>query len=160
MLNYPGLREEFVKHKYATRFEVNDYMLSPVLYQNIYKGRLGEFVGHFIIKKELGIDLDELKPNEYERFDYKRGKVYIDLKHWRYSNFDSKKMTKKIIDKLDEIGGEKAIIINIFDENKSDKIIESPRIVEIPSLLEKDGFHANREAINKIRMCLEEYKDD
>lgn len=160
MLNYPGLREEFVKHKYATRFEVNDYMLSPVLYQNIYKGRLGEFVGHFIIKKELGIDLDELKPNEYERFDYKRGKVYIDLKHWRYSNFDSKKMTKKIIDKLDEIGGEKAIIINIFDENKSDKIIESPRIIEIPSLLEEDGFHANQEAINKIRMCLEEYKDD
>ena len=46
------------------------------------------------------------------------------------------------------------------DENKSDKIIESPRIIEIPSLLEEDGFHANREAINKIRMCLEEYKDD
>ena len=160
MLNYPGLREEFIKHEYATCFEVNDYMLSPVLFQNIYKGRLGEFVGHFIIKQELGIDLDELEPYEYERFDYKHGKVYIDLKHWRYSNFNAEKMNKKIIDKLNEIGGEKAIIINIFDENKSDKIIESPRLIEIPSLLEEDGFHANREAINKIRMCLEEYKDD
>ncbi len=67
-------------------------------------------------------------------------------------------MNKKIIDKLNEIGGEKAIIINIFDENKSDKIIESPRIIEIPSLLEEDGFHVNREAINKIRMCLEEIR--
>ena len=56
-------------------------MLSPVLFQNIYKGRLGEFVGHFIIKQELSIDLDELESYEYERFDYKHGKVYIDLKH-------------------------------------------------------------------------------
>lgn len=57
MLNYPGLKDEFEKHGYATCFEKNDYMLSPVLYQNIYKGRLGEFVGKYIVKKELGIDL-------------------------------------------------------------------------------------------------------
>ena len=41
-----------------------------------------------------------------------------------------------------------------------DKIIESNRIIEIPALLENDGFHANPEAINKIRMCLEEYEND
>lgn len=54
MLNYPGLKDEFEKHGYATCFEKNDYMLSPVLYQNIYKGRLGEFVGKYIVKKGIG----------------------------------------------------------------------------------------------------------
>lgn len=160
MLNYPGLREEFIKHAYATSFEENDYILSPVLYQNIYKGRLGEFVGRFVIKKELGIDLEELSIEEFERFDFKRGKVYIDFKHWRYSSYGANTITNKILNKLDEVEGKKAIVINIFDENEMDKIIESNRIIEIPALLENDGFHANPEAINKIRMCLEDCKND
>lgn len=53
------------------------------------------------------------------------------------------------------MNGKKVLIINIFDEKDSDRIIESERIVEIPSLLEEDGFHVNQDAINIIRMCLQ-----
>ena len=160
MLNYPGLKEEFEKYGYATCFEENDYMLSPVLYQNIYKGRLGEFVGKFIIKQELGIDLKKLDTEEFERFDYKYGNIYIDFKHWRYSSYRWKDISKKILNKLDEVNGRKVLIINMFDEKDSDRIIESERIVEIPSLLEEDGFHVNQDAINIIRMCLQGGKND
>lgn len=160
MLNYPGLKEEFEKHGYATCFKEEDYMLSPVLYQNIYKGRLGEFVGKFIIKQELGIDLKELDTEEFERFDFKYGNIYIDFKHWRYSSYRWKDISKKILSKLDEVNGRKVLIINIFDEKDSDRIIESERIVEIPSLLEVDGFHVNQDAINIIRMCLQGGKND
>ena len=160
LLNYPGLKDEFEKHGYATCFEKNDYMLSPVLYQNIYKGRLGEFVGKYIIKKELNIDLKELDTDEFERFDFKYGDVYIDFKHWRYSSYSWKTMSKKILNKLDEVNGKKVLVINIFDEKDTDQIMESERIIEIPSLLEKDGFHVNQDAINAIRKCLKDEKND
>ncbi len=160
MFNYPGLKDEFEKHGYATCFEKNDYMLSPVLYQNIYKGRLGEFVGKYIIKKELGIDLKELDTDEFERFDFKYGDIYIDFKHWRYSSYSWKTMSKKILSKLDEVHGKKVFVINIFDEKNTDQIMESERIIEIPSLLEKDGFHVNQDAINAIRKCLKDEKYD
>ena len=160
MLNYPGLKDEFEKHGYATCFEENDYMLSPVLYQNIYKGRLGEFVGKYIIKKELGIDLKELDTDEFERFDFKYGDIYIDFKHWRYSSYSWNTMSKKILNKLDEVHGKKVLVINIFDEKDTDQIMESERIIEIPSLLEKDGFHANQDAINTIRKCLKDERND
>lgn len=58
------------------------------------------------------------------------------------------------------MNGRKVLIINIFDEKDSDRIIESERIVEIPSLLEVDGFHVNQDAINIIRMCLQGGKND
>lgn len=160
LLNYPGLKDEFEKHGYATCFEKNDYMLSPVLYQNIYKGRLGEFVGKYIIKKELNIDLKELDTDEFERFDFKYGDIYIDFKHWRYSSYSWKTMSKKILNKLDEVNGKKVLVINIFDEKDTDQIMESERIIEIPSLLEKDGFHVNQDAINEIRKCLKDEKND
>lgn len=160
LLNYPGLKDEFEKHGYATCFEKNDYMLSPVLYQNIYKGRLGEFVGKYIIKKELNIDLKELDTDEFERFDFKYGDIYIDFKHWRYSSYSWKTMSKKILNKLDEVNGKKVLVINIFDEKDTDQIMESERIIEIPSLLEKDGFHVNQDAINAIRKCLKDEKND
>lgn len=160
MLNYPDLKEEFNKYGYATCFEENDYMLSPVLYQNIYKGRLGEFVGKFIIKQELGIDLKELDTEEFERFDFKYGNIYIDFKHWRYSSYSWKTMSKKILTKLDEVHGKKVLVINIFDEKDMDQIMESERIIEIPFLLEKDGFHVNQEAINTIRKYLEDEGND
>lgn len=160
MLNYPGLKDEFEKHGYATCFEKNDYMLSPVLYQNIYKGRLGEFVGKYIVKKELGIDLKELDTDEFERFDFKYGNVYIDFKHWRYSSYSWKTMSTKILNKLDEVNGKRVLVINIFDEKDTDQIMESERIIEIPSLLEKDGFHVNQDAINTIRKCLKDGKND
>lgn len=131
MLNYPGLKDEFEKHGYATCFEKNDYMLSPVLYQNIYKGRLGEFVGKYIIKKELNIDLKELDTDEFERFDFKYGDIYIDFKHWRYSSYSWKTMSKKILNKLDEVNGKKVLVINIFDEKDTDQIMESEGIIEI-----------------------------
>lgn len=160
LLNYPGLKDEFEKHGYATCFEKNDYMLSPVLYQNIYKGRLGEFVGKYIIKKELNIDLKELDTDEFERFDFKYGDIYIDFKHWRYSSYSWKTMSKKILNKLDEVNGKKVLVINIFDEKDTDQIMESERIIEIPSLLEKDGFHVNQDAINTIRKCLKDERND
>lgn len=41
-----------------------------------------------------------------------------------------------------------------------DQIMESERIIEIPFLLEKDGFHVNQEAINTIRKYLEDEGND
>lgn len=108
----------------------------------------------------MNIDLKELDTDEFERFDFKYGDIYIDFKHWRYSSYSWKTMSKKILNKLDEVHGKKVLVINIFDEKDTDQIMESERIIEIPSLLEKDGFHVNQDAINTIRKCLKDEKND
>ena len=108
----------------------------------------------------MGIDLKELDTDEFERFDFKYGDIYIDFKHWRYSSYSWKTMSKKILSKLNEVHGKKVFVINIFDEKNTNQIMESERIIEIPSLLEKDGFHVNQDAINAIRKCLKDEKYD
>ena len=156
ILKYPGLKELFDEREYATTFDKNAYILSPVLYQNIYKGRLGEVVGKFVLEKELNIQLEELDTSEFERFDFKYKDVYIDFKHWRYSTHNEKYMLNKIMNKLMEVNGRKALIINLFDDVSIHTIVESERIIQIPALLENDGRYANQEAIHKIKMILEE----
>ena len=39
--------------EFVTTFEPNQYILSPTLFNNIYKGALGEVVGCWTIKKEI-----------------------------------------------------------------------------------------------------------
>lgn len=45
MLRIPGVRSLFEKNGWACSFEVNDYLMTPALWNNIYKGALGEVVG-------------------------------------------------------------------------------------------------------------------
>ena len=56
ILSYPGLKEHFINRGWATEFGTGPYIMSPVLFQNIYKGALGEVAGKFILEKELGLD--------------------------------------------------------------------------------------------------------
>ncbi len=48
------MKAHFEEMGYALKFEMNEYLLSPVLFHNIYKGALGEEAGKFILKKRIG----------------------------------------------------------------------------------------------------------
>lgn len=54
------MKAHFEEMGYALKFEMNEYILSPVLFHNIYKGALGEVAGKFILKRELGIELSPI----------------------------------------------------------------------------------------------------
>lgn len=143
ILRYPGMKDYFEKMGYAVKYEMNEYLLSPVLFHNIYKGALGEVAGKFILSRELGIELSPIEePEHFEFFDYKLSDgVYIDFKNWKFTYVqDRDEIRKDILRKLDSMGGKRVYIINVVsDKNYKPSVIVDQRLVEIPMLIKEDG---------------------
>lgn len=143
ILRYPGMRAYFEEMGYALQFEMNEYLLSPVLFHNIYKGALGEVAGKFILNRELGIELLPItEPDYFEFFDYKLSEdVYVDFKNWKFTYVQERdEIRKDILRKLETIGGKRVYIINVVsDKNYKPIAIVDQRLVEIPMLIKEDG---------------------
>lgn len=143
ILSYPGMKTHFEEMGYALKYEINEYLMSPVLFHNIYKGALGEVAGKFILNRELGIELSPItEPEYFEFFDYKiSDDVYVDFKNWKFTYVqDRDEIRKDILRKLDSIGGKRVYIINIAsDRNYLPSTIVDQRLVEIPMLIKEDG---------------------
>ncbi len=154
MMNYPGLKEFFVRYGYATGFEENEYIMSPVLYHNIYKGALGEVAGKFILENERGIHLSEITtPDRFEFFDFEMSPdVYVDFKNWKFTYAqDRQKTLEEISRKLDTIGAKRAYIINIIaDDSYVPTSSVDGRIIEIPGIIDEKGMII-QDAMNKIK---------
>jgi hypothetical protein len=127
LLKINGVASFFKSKNWATDFALNKYILPPVLFNNIYKGALGEQIGKFIFETHFKIELDELPIENYELFDYKikDSNTYIDFKHWKentHISFDEQE--RKIREKLKTVNGENVFIINILS-SESRKPIKS-----------------------------------
>ncbi len=143
ILNYSGMKDYFKEKGYALEFQMNEYLMSPVLFHSIYKGALGEVAGKFILNKELGIELKPITKSEYfEFFDYiLSDDVYVDFKNWKFTYVqDRDEIRKDILRKMDYIGAKRVYIINIVsDKNYKPSTITDQRLVEIPMLIKGDG---------------------
>ena len=111
------LKEKFEEYGYALNFNTTSlYMMIPIVYNNIYKGALGEKIGKFLLEQDSKLKLLELDRDEFEKFDYKtENGVYIDFKYFGEStglHLDLEKLISKAEEKLNQISGKKAIIIN------------------------------------------------
>jgi len=158
------IKQYFHKKGFATEYVTNDYIMSPPLWNNIYKGALGEVVGRVLFYKVLKVELDEIKETElFELFDYKikNMPIYIDFKNWHESTFfNDERMLSKIFSKAEKCKCKCVLIANILSE--TDYVIQSKekngiKIVVIPSLLIDDGqISINEEAWHKIRECINE----
>ncbi|OGO76485.1 MAG: hypothetical protein A2Y23_01855 [Clostridiales bacterium GWB2_37_7] len=139
-MRIPGVREYFKERGYATEFTANEFILTPPLYNNIYKGALGEAVGRYLLQQYWNIELVEIDDEDiFEFFDYKLGEdIYVDFKHWKETyTVESDEQKIKISQKLDACRGKRAIIINILADSSNNYNITTSgagRIVEIPLL--------------------------
>lgn len=154
ILQYPGMKEHFRENAYALDFCTNEYLMSPVLFHNIYKGALGEVAGKFILRQELGIELESItEPEYFEFFDFRLSKdVYVDFKNWKFSYVqDKEEIRTEILKKVEAIGAKRVYIINIIS-NKDFKpsAVVDHRLVEIPMLIKEDGT-INYECLHMIR---------
>lgn len=148
---YKGMKEHFLQNGYATQFGNEEFILSPTLFNNIYKGALGEVSGKYILEKELNIKLKDISnPDHFEFFDFELCEgIYIDFKHWKRTLIaDSKMLHQHIAKKLQKIGGRKVYIINILKED-DDEILSTESIVEIPYLIDEKGS-PNKDVIKKL----------
>lgn len=153
IMQIPGVKALFEKHGYATSFVPNEFILTPPMFNNIYKGALGEVVGKYILEQYAVVTLQEMPPEFFELFDYTLGNgVYVDFKLWKETMLISAEEEKKnVLKKLDKCGGKRAVIINIMlDHNMQITSSDSGRIIEIPYLYRLDRKEIGTEIIAKI----------
>lgn len=162
-MRVPWLREHFEKQGFATAFEPNDFIMSPTLFNNIYRGALGEAAGKAIFEHWLGIDLEEVdNPEFFELFDFKipNSSVFIDFKNWHESSeFSAEEMERKIVTKAERCGAKCVIIANISAEKHYrivDKMKAGIRIIEVPSLLQRTES-PNQQAMEKVVEVMRNY---
>lgn len=116
ILEIPGIKAYFEEKGYATEFTPSEYLLTPPMFNNIYKGALGEVAGKFILEETLGAELREVPEDVFEFFDFKIGDdVYVDFKHWKDTMVvDAKKAKEKIIQKLTLVMGNVRLLLIFF----------------------------------------------
>ncbi|GGF24319.1 hypothetical protein [Echinicola rosea] len=138
------IKELFVKEGFATDFRIGKYIMTPVLYNNIYKGALGEVIGWHLIRRYCpNANLERLAGDELEQFDAKAlNDIYIDFKLWNdaFERNDRDEILNHIGKKMHRTGAKKVLIINIasnkkpvFRQSFHDKIIEIPAIFDLES---------------------------
>lgn len=166
ILSEPSIYNHFVKNGWATEFVKNDYIMSPPLWNNIYKGAIGEVVGKFLLEEYFDVSLEDISEEFFELFDYQvSGKsIFVDFKNWDVNtDFDEKEMQEKILSKAQKCGCKCVIIANMFEETEwktTDYFIEGVRFVIIPNLIKKtsknDGKKVgfNKYANEKLREVL------
>ena len=168
LLGIPGVKEHFIQNGWACHFTENDYVMTPALWNNIYKGALGEVVGKYIFSTVLNIDLEDIEDVDlFELFDYKVPgcDIYVDFKNWHEGETaDRNQMLEKIARKGKKCGCRCAIIANILAGDRwdiSDVEVDDMRIISIPALVnESNGSITwNKEALDIIRECLDGYKN-
>lgn len=156
-LKYPGMQQHFASLGFATEFKADDFMMSPVLFHNIYKGALGEAAGSFILQRELGIHLLPIKdPEKFEFFDFEmKPDVYVDFKNWKFTYLQDRESVKKnLLEKMNAIEARRVYIINLVGDAETFTGTSSvdSRIIEIPGLIDRNGYIIR----NNLKMILEE----
>lgn len=167
LMRNQNLRAFFERKGWATTFEYNDFILSPPLFNNIYKGALGEVAGRFLLWDFLRLNLTEIEdPEVFELFDYKieNTDIYVDFKNWHdRTRFDNIETLKKIQSKSDSCKAKCVIVINVVSDQFSDPIKTNYgdiTVVQIPSLI--DSYDPNKpihKALDVIKRCLDEFAD-
>lgn len=147
LLNIPYIRSCFEENNYALRWEKGKYMMSPILFNNIYKGALGEVAGKCIIENYFDIKLEELDQKYYELFDYHYKDVYIDFKYWNdfYELVDNQSYMEDVNKKKEEVCAKAVLIINI-NARKGLRIKNDGDIIKVPSLFDLETLELNQNA--------------
>ncbi len=136
------LRNLFTQSGWATEFSKSELMLTPPMFNNIYKGALGEVCGQHILHSLLNLRLMELAADEFELFDYKTEQnIYVDFKLWQdRAARPAGEIIEQIREKIAKVDARRVFIINILDSSDTafTPVVSSDRkIVEIPYLCQQ-----------------------
>lgn len=162
-LKVKGAAQLFDTKGYAKEWKPGRYILTPKGV-DIYNGILGEVIAKLIMERILAklprfnskiseYDINEsFLPQVYEKFDFRFGRLYIDVKNWQYGlhnrlDVNERKYRQHIEEKRDEcdaVYGQKgiAVVVNVFPRDEkitNTNLIKSDNYVEIRRLINEDG---------------------
>ncbi|MDZ8090785.1 MAG: hypothetical protein RMZ42_02415 [Nostoc sp. DedQUE05] len=143
LMKIDTLHKLFTDYNWATTFTKSQLMLTPPMFNNIYKGALGEVCGKHIFQNLLNIPLLELNIDEFELFDFKTEQnIYIDFKLWNDRvAVKADEIIDKICEKMAIVRAERVFVINILgSSNTPFQPIPSfgGKIIEVPYLCKND----------------------
>ena len=162
LMQNDGVREYFRSQGYAVEINKAPYIMCPVVFNNIYKGALGEVIGEYLLREKANIVLHEITdPDKFEKFDYYIGNgVYVDFKHWKETFIQSEsEAIAKVENKLNEVGGVKAIVINIIADSEKYHYNFKDKVVQIPYLCKEENCEIYYKAFEEIRRIIDEAKN-
>lgn len=176
LLRYRGLHENLkdflIRKGYATEWQKGDYMMSPVIYQQIYLGALGEVAGKFIMEDRIeGCSILPIIDNDkFEAFDgiiSGLDSVYVDFKFYRglgeVDNRTSEEYTRRERDhvhtKMEIINAKSVFIIGIIERpDRNDMPRREGNVYYIPHLMSESG-DVDYNMIEAIKEYLKQIKD-
>lgn len=174
LMRYKGRKQDmdeyFKKKGWATKWNSGKWLISPIFYQNIYLGALGEAAGQHIIEDRTYWRLSPIDDlNKFEAFDARvdgLDNVYIDFKYYKYLGQDDSNNSKsytdeqrnKILRKMDIICADAVFIVGIIAPTATPvKPRQEGNIYYVPDLMFENG-EPDREAIEWIDNKLNELK--
>ena len=161
------LKRHFEKHRWSTSFSPARFILPPPMFNNIYRGALGEVVGKALFYRYADVILSDIEDDElFEKFDYAvpNSSVLVDFKNWHESSYkESDKELFHIAKKAKDCGARCVIIANILadgDFSIRERTVDGINIVIIPALLENEDCPVPvNSAWEKIQKCIREYSN-
>lgn len=153
LMRIPGMRSYFEQCGYATKWEASTRIMTPIVAESIFKGRLGEVCGRFVLEQS-GIavaDIDDAF--RFEKFDFVLPgtlgdqQVFIDFKHWKKQSdrtgWDSEKLIDWVFAKMEAIDAKKAIVANVLPPDEGDyrethRSKDGRRLLVVPALVKGD----------------------
>lgn len=184
ILRYRGMREFFRDPfpgenrgiSFAEEWEEDGYIMSPVAFQEIYLGALGEEAGRFILS-DSGIRTEEISdPAKFELMDAAVSGIpgaYIDYKHYRYQeNAGAELRAESTLSNREKIGI-KAEMLNARGIFITGTVMPGVRmqprsesyqdrgftVYYVPGLMNEDGTRADG-MVEFIRNALESMKTE
>lgn len=168
VLKIEGIKELFEKNGWATTFERNNYIMTPPLWNNIYKGAIGEVVGKYLFETLLNVTVKEIDALDlFELFDFQieGTSVYVDFKNWHEGQTEDKtKIIKHISTKAQKCGCKCVIIANIYAERlykPTETDMNGIHILSIPNLVSE--YNGQVVPMNEpwmmIKRCIDEYRN-
>ena len=168
LMQIPEIKVYFESKRFATQFMPNEWIMSPPLFNNIYKGALGEVVGKWLFELWTSgcAKLQEIEDTDlFELFDFRvsDSDIYVDFKNWHESTqFPDSDLVEKIRKKAGACGCKCVIVANIMANTHYDirkRRMDSFELVEIPAMIDETKLTYRPDAAEEIRRCIREYSD-
>ena len=128
------------------------------MFNNIYKGALGEAIGKYVFESILKIQLFEMDDSYFEFFDFKtKNNIMVDFKYWKETMLvNDQEEREHIYSKMEECGASKVVVVNIASEHEyRDSLSGDKRILEIPYIYRLDKHQMDNSMLRKITEFIE-----
>lgn len=114
LMRVPELQAGFIARKYATTWEPGFSLPTPVLFNNIYKGMLGEVALTIVLEDILKQQLDKPSAETFELFDMSIAcTIFFDSKYWMsgHEQTDLDAYLRIVQAKLERCKGKIAVLV-------------------------------------------------